>query len=703
MEHPSGDRDTVLAAAIAGLPRTNHVAEIMRSQQATPVAEIVRFQSVISVAEVVRLPRGERRPRPTPDNPVPKSHDFGYVRWVTQLLAAIIRVCCLPRQSRSDVNPKAFRTRQTVLTTALPRIAYLIVAASSIPGFANEQPAAAAKANLETHRNSVQTSMAAAWDFHSLSLFSQDGPTRFDMPQRPRVSRSFQPLRQVLLATGDRFVAECLSWGPEAAAFRLQSGTVIQVPIQTISRIANPPGEYDVLVDSFEFGPSDTADPKYLGLLDRTQAASGRSSLRIDSSSQGYPFSLEDPLPFARIEFSFRVDCQDPASDCGEWTLGWDERGTGLTVRLLSNGTIRVANVPPEWEPMLQTLRLSDGWHRFIAIMAPDRTRLIVDEAILATCATPPSSLKAIHFQPVSPVSKNQMWIDELQIRRIAEPVTGSYSVSQSLQRDMVVVQRAGELFGRIERVTEQAVVLETLGKPRPIPWKVIGELTWSQPAVALQQRVPSRPGLVARVSLQSFVDRPAWDSEQWTVTITSVETGHLVAHHALLGEFHIPWSEVSRIEPLFAGQTQLVDARHFHLGNAIRTDLNRHLPDGTELKGEFTLADIPTGRPYFSLEVAELEASGPDSPPASPYLAELRAGHLVTELFLNEQSLGSLNEHLRFKALAERPERIRIPIPRKLLKRGSNVFQLRQRPLKPGGREYDDGEVARFRLDFEN
>ena len=168
------------------------------------------------------------------------------------------------------------------------------------------------------------------------------------------------------------------------------------------------------------------------------------------------------------------------------------------------------------------------------------------------------------------------------------------------------------------------------------------------------------------------------------------------------MGEIKLRWSDVLRVDPLFFGQSFLIDARRFHLGNSIRTDFHRPLPDGTQFRGEFVLIEIPAGDPSFSLDVAELEAAGPAAPRASPFLAELRAGQLVTEVFINDQSLGNLNQQLRFKPTVQHPERIRLKIPRALLKRGQNLFQLRQQPLKRGGREFDDGEVGNLRIDFE-
>ena len=94
-----------------------------------------------------------------------------------------------------------------------------------------------------------------------------------------------------------------------------------------------------------------------------------------------------------------------------------------------------------------------------------------------------------------------------------------------------------------------------------------------------------------------------------------------VTAQHPLVGELTIPWSEIRRIDSRFLGHMSLLDARTFHLGNSIRPDFHRHLPDGTEFEVQFRLDQIPRGRAYMSLDVAELEASGPAAPPGSPFL----------------------------------------------------------------------------------
>ena len=295
----------------------------------------------------------------------------------------------------------------------------------------------------------------------------------------------------------------------------------------------------------------------------------------------------------------------------------------------------------------------------------------------------------------------NALWIDDLQILKLRPTDNKKRSFIPPVGRDMLTTEMGDELFGRFIGLTGSSVTLETIGQLRSIPLNRVTSLDWNQSSTAIKQAFAMNSGIAATVEMQPFVDRPECQPEKWTVTITRIDAKYLIVQHSLAGELKLKWSDVRRVEPQFVGQTLLVDARRFHLGNSIRTDFHRHLPDGTEIRGDFDLLTIPSGEPYFSLDVAELEAASAEAPPASPFLAKLRAGNLVTEVFVNDQRIGHLNQMIRFKAQANTPDRIRLGFPRQLLKLGQNSFRLRQQPLEPNGHEFDDGEIGDIRFEF--
>jgi len=529
--------------------------------------------------------------------------------------------------------------------------------------------------------------------------------TPIEMPRRSRVTRSYRPLRQVTLIGGDRFVAECVDWGADSATFRLLSQQMIHVPIEAVAALDNPTGEEELIDESFEVDSLIKPRPELTDLLDATQSADGDRSLRIIPSSSGYRREFPRSLTSARIEFSFQIVDDDPTSPSGEWHLQGEERDdsqSSIVVRVGSHRRISVAGLRSTSDATNQSWALSAGWHSFIALISAERTRLIVDDAILASFVAPKLSVRAIHFRPAETISKNFFRIDGLQVRHLVsvehdDPVNHIHCESDSIR-----FNSRDEVFGHLVGLTGSSVLIEAFGEWQPFPWSRISGLAWKQPLKAVQQSSRPETGIVSIIEMQPFDDRPQCEPEHWSVTVVRVDSEHLIAQHSLVGELVIEWSQIRRITPLFLGRTMLVDGRRFHLGNSIRTDFHRMIPDGTEWQVNLKLPEIPRGQTFLALDVAELEAAAPNAPPGSPFLEDLRAGRLVTDVVVNEQPIGNLNSLLRFKATVQHPDRIRLPIPLGILKTSDNSIRLTQKPLKATGGEFDDCEVSNIRFEFD-
>lgn len=529
--------------------------------------------------------------------------------------------------------------------------------------------------------------------------------SRVELTPRARVSRSHGPLRRVTLVGGDRFDVDRFVWEKGFASFHLMNGTAIRVPSDTLAALTNPPGELDVLDESFEGGlPVD--DPlASVPVPDQSQSADGGSSIRIDSNSADYRQSLPQSLTAARIEFLFKTGVNDPSGECGEWQLEWSDDKISqppLTVHIGSHRDISTLGVPGGIHSTSQLVSVNERWHTFIAIVTPERTRLIIDEAILASFSSPPGGIRSIRFQAGRADSKNVVWIDSLHVRSLRDAKGVDRRSKDFIDDDVVFLAGGDELFGRLLSVTRESVSVDSFEEHRLLKWQQLEGVAWRQPRKPVQQMTQPSTGVISLVEMQPFVDRPASTPEQWTGTVLKSDSETLVVQHPLVGELTVRWSDIRRVESQFYGQMFLIDARRIHLGNSIRPDFRRHLPDGTEFEVDFRLTEIPRGRAYLSLEASELEAAAPNTPPASPFLAQLRAGQLVTEAVINDRRIGPLNSQVRFKANSQNPDRIRLAIPEGVLKIGENKLRLRQQPLKYPGREFDDCELGNFRLEFD-
>ncbi|WP_397571299.1 hypothetical protein [Schlesneria sp. T3-172] len=528
--------------------------------------------------------------------------------------------------------------------------------------------------------------------------------TRIDLPRQPRVSRSHRFLYQFTLISGDRFLGELLARDEHATKVRLQTRQIVEVPSSAITQIANPPGEADLLYDGFEHDSSAPTETGERRILDPHRAADGTSSLRLDPSATGYSIPLDPPILSGRVEFSFFAQVHDPSQSAGEWRLVWNRDAPdaeSMIVRVGADHSVSIAGIAIS--PAPPRLKIGPGWHTFLMRAQGGRVEFLIDDSTLATVRGPATPLASIDFRPANPDSGNGLWIDELHVRRYVEtsqPLAGSIDAGL---RDKLVTITGDELFGQITHLSPPSVQLIALGQSRSIPLSRLVSLNWHQPDRAVNQRTIPATGVSALIQLQPFVDRPDCLPERLTATICDIDARQLRVRHQLMGDMTFRWSEVLRVTPRFFGQSVLVDARRFHLGNSIRSDFHRQLPDGTEVSGEVVLNDVPAGEAFFTIDVAELEASGPKAPPGSPFLPELRRGQLITEVLINGHSIGDLNSQVRFKASAANPDRVRLPIPDSLLKPGRNTFQLKQHSLEKRTTEFDDCEVGNIQLEFES
>ncbi|OYW22764.1 MAG: hypothetical protein B7Z55_04260, partial [Planctomycetales bacterium 12-60-4] len=140
---------------------------------------------------------------------------------------------------------------------------------------------------------------------------------------------------------------------------------------------------------------------------------------------------------------------------------------------------------------------------------------------------------------------------------------------------------------------------------------------------------------------------------------------------------------------------------RMLHLGDEIESGLVPEVPQGTAWSGDWTMEALPRGVISLSAEIANMEPSAAATPPTQPHLNELRAGHWLTELWVNGARIGDWNSQFSWSPAVTTPERVRLPIPKSALRTGSNTWKLIQRP-GPDGESYDDIWIGRLALEVE-
>lgn len=586
------------------------------------------------------------------------------------------------------------RIQQAMAASGRLTLSILLLAVNSSRLPAEEQPIQPLHPD-QTSAGPVAVLRNSLGLFNGFNLFAVDRINRFDLPLRPRVSHSTRMLRQCELTTGDHFLGELVGWNDDSAAFRLLTGQQIHVPIGAVFRLANPPGEIDFIDESFESYSS--VRKKFPAMIDETQSADGSASLKI---IEPYLVGFDEPLESVRIEFCFQISANPVSST--SWQLNREKDSTQqspITIQVRGGEIACVDMAARESQASTQTLALATGWHSFIAIASPERTRLIVDQSILASFATNGHAIKSIEFRPDTAKANAPVLIDALQVRRFTDAERAPFI---PVDQDAIETATGDLWLGKLKNITQEGAVLRDQRQTNIVPWNRIASITRVMPKESLRQTAPAAIGSLATIEMQPFVDRPECPPEKWTVTITRSDAEQVTVVHPLIGELTFRWADIAQIQTDFFGQSFLLDGRRIHLGNSIRPEFQQPFPSGTSFQNTFRLKAIPNGQPFVSMDVSEMEAASSDAPPASPFLSELRDGKLVTELFINEHRVGDLNSLLRFKTKSPGSERLRIPFSRELLRSGQNTVRLSQKPLSDSHSEFDDCEIRQIRVEFD-
>lgn len=273
---------------------------------------------------------------------------------------------------------------------------------------------------------------------------------------------------------------------------------------------------------------------------------------------------------------------------------------------------------------------------------------------------------------------------------------------------DRPVVQLASgdELFGSLTFGGDSGIRMKTDETLIDLPLSQVA-------AVAFPRRAPfaseSIHGWICRIDLMldSTFLHPGNRAIPWIrVAVEAAEERGLSVRHSLLGRFVLPWQRIRRIRPEFRGTYRLLDAGVRHLGNATRDSFAVPISDGTSHRVKFEVdspesSDVDvSNEAYVSIDIAELEPSGPDTLRASPTLQELQAGSLITEVELNGKVVGTLNALVSHRSEAAEFVRLRLKVGSADLKSGTNELVIRQKPSRENTLDYDDIQIRSLALE---
>lgn len=407
-----------------------------------------------------------------------------------------------------------------------------------------------------------------------------------------------------------------------------------------------------------------------------------------------HEFVLDD----ATLRFLFRT--ADGNVQSLEVSAGWKQ----ISVRLPDGRSSHLKVVPPI--PLYSVIRvtLNDG------------LSLSVNDASIARMNSVPGQLFALEVegafaargdtkaQQDSLPSLEQPWVRHVD-RSAVEVRRGGNSMRHSFDVDRVILTSGDELFGQITQAAGTVTLRDAraTGHVRQIDRGDIQAITFRRSNEFSPRTVD---GFFCQIELvpDSSCSLAAIEEPFWMRTaILHAEQDGLLTAHPILGKVFVRWSMIRQIRPLFQGSYTLIDPGPRHLGNGYRESFSRVEPDGTKLSLDFVLEKQQLEDSVFlSGDVAELIPSGPDTLRATPFLDDVRAGFLTTQVLLNGERVGPLNGLISVRSLARAPERVRFRLPARLLKEGGNTIRLQQTSAKDDADSFDDCEIRSLAIEVE-
>ena len=412
-------------------------------------------------------------------------------------------------------------------------------------------------------------------------------------------------------------------------------------------------------------------------------------------------YSPETPLAGARWSAAFfEPGPERLAADIGLELLFGESR---VTIISASAEPFYTVHHSPYLRLTKQPVRKVPGWRRLTVLFDKARFQVLVDSHLLATGRPPADSLQSVRLfsPPAERGSPPVAWFDDVLLSELVPEMAEQPPISFDPQ-DQAVLAGGDVLLGKVLDIDAHRVRLSGGFGETALPWDRLRRIVFSENAQSLDSTVSNRLsplGWSAEVTFRHWADHPYQPGDRLRVKLLSADAEALVMFHLWLGQVTIPWSQIDAIEPEYLGRSQILSPAARHLGNQFRPAFRHKKPMGTTWQGEFSLKER-SGSAFLRIEVAELEPAGPDTPPASRFLSELRQGHLGTEVFLNGESLGRLND--RISARSPSPAILRLAIPANLLRPGKNAWRIEQHPLSHQSKEFDDCELGPITLQIE-
>lgn len=471
------------------------------------------------------------------------------------------------------------------------------------------------------------------------------------------------------------------------------------LPLSGVAALSHAVGTRCIVYEDFETETTGWKNPAGTAITaNRERARSGSSSLKCSTATPSIQYDLDQPISKGSVEFSFFLNPEEgPQGDCAavfKWVRG--QQPIEIEVSLLGSEPWYEIRLPADGDWQRQNVPRRPGWHVIGISWQSDEMQVSLDGFPLAAGRINGQSATQLTAAAVtSSLKSGAIWIDDFAL---VESVPDSHVALMQSDSDQLDLVSGDQLFGKLRGLDARQVQFTAGSVDSQVSWNEIRELQLATRPLAPQPVA----GYMVRIDLQPWTHSPALkEADFLRGALLSVNQESCIVDHPICGRLTIPWRDIRRLQPAYRGQEWVLEGRVRHVGNEVKSAFATPVPEGTRLKWSFDLATVPSGTAYVALTTSDLEPAAPETIPHQ-WLKQLRAGHLTSELWLNDRRVAVLNHVVSGRGTADQPRRLRIRIPDNSLIAGKNQLAIRLQPSTGDPIEYDDWQLRELRLEVE-